>query len=122
MGLILESLQVEALVKGTYHGDPFAVLGMHQGADYEGKNYLYIRTLQPQAKKVEVIRLDTGENLGEMRRVHSHGLFQMDLKDELSFFPYRFKIKKKFREKKLFPLFLQVVKSGVGFTRQLFIH
>jgi len=92
MGLILESSLVEALVRGSYHGDPFAVLGMHQGTDYESQQYLYIRTLQPQAKKVEVIRLDTHENLGEMRRVHPHGLFQMDLKDELSFFPYRFKI------------------------------
>ncbi len=32
------------------------------------------------------------------------------------------KKEKKFREKKLFPLFLQVVKNGVGVTRQLFIH
>ncbi|MBR6412895.1 MAG: 1,4-alpha-glucan branching protein GlgB [Alphaproteobacteria bacterium] len=92
MGLILESSQVESLVKGNYQGDPFAVLGMHQGQNLEGKQSLYIRTLQPQAKKVEVIRIDTGANLGEMRRVHVYGLFQMDMTDELSFFPYRFKI------------------------------
>ena len=92
MGLILESSQVEALVKGTYHGDPFAVLGMHQGQNLEEKQCIYIRTLQPQAKKVEVIRSDINQNLGEMRRVHAHGLFQMDLSDEISFFPYRFKI------------------------------
>ena len=92
MGLILESSIVEALVRGGYQGDPFAVLGMHQGQDFEAKQFLYIRTLQPQAQKVEVVRLDNGQNLGEMRRVHPHGLFQMDLADELSFFPYQFKI------------------------------
>jgi len=92
MGLILESSIVEALVHGGYHGDPFAVLGMHQGQDWENKEFLYIRTLQPQAQKIEVIRSDNGKNLGEMRRVHPHGLFQMDIPDELSFFPYRFKI------------------------------
>ncbi|MDY6407266.1 MAG: 1,4-alpha-glucan branching protein GlgB [Pseudomonadota bacterium] len=92
MGLILESSQVESLIKGTYSGDPFAVLGMHQGEDLNGRQCLYIRALQPQAQKIEVIRTDTGKNLGEMRRVHSYGLFQMDLVDELSFFAYRFKI------------------------------
>ena len=92
MSLILESSQVETLVHGGYHGDPFAVLGMHQGQDLEGKSYLYIRTLQPQAKSVEVIRKDNRENLGYMRRVHSDGLFQMDFPNENIFFDYIFKI------------------------------
>ena len=78
MSLILETSQVESLVHGTYHGDPFAVLGMHQGQDLEGKSCLYIRTLQPQAKSIEVIRKDNHENLGYMRRVHPDGLFQID--------------------------------------------
>ena len=70
MSLILDASVVESLVNGTYHGDPFAVLGQHQGTDWEGKRFLYIRTFQPQAKRIEVIRLDTNQNLGEMRRVH----------------------------------------------------
>ena len=94
MSLIIESSMVETLVQGGYHGDPFSVLGMHQGSDLEGNLYLYIRTIQPQAKKVEVIRSDTHENLGEMRRVHPYGLFQMDLADELTFFTYFFDAEK----------------------------
>ena len=92
MGLIIEASVVESLVSGNYHGDPFAVLGMHQGENQEGQVCLYIRTLQPQAQKVEVIRSDTGQNLGEMRRVHPNGLFQSDMPDEPTFFPYRLKI------------------------------
>lgn len=92
MSLILDASVVESLVNGTYHGDPFAVLGQHQGTDWEGKRFLYIRTFQPQAKRIEVIRLDTNQNLGEMRRVHQNGLFQMDFPNEDTFFPYLFKI------------------------------
>ena len=92
MSLILKSQVVESLVSGRYQGDPFTVLGMHQGQDWEGKNFLYIRTIQPQAQSIEVIRTDTKQNLGTMRRVHPNGLFQMDFADELSFFPYVLKI------------------------------
>ncbi len=92
MSLILDTSVVESLVNGTYHGDPFAVLGQHQGTDWDGNQYLYVRTFQPQAKRIELIRLDTNQNLGEMRRVHPNGLFQMDLLNEETFFPYLFKI------------------------------
>lgn len=92
MGLILETNLVNAIAEGGYRGDPFAVLGMHQGQDAEGKNGLYIRTFQPQAAQVEVIRTDTNQSLGLMRRVHPAGLFQLDIWEEMTFFPYIFKI------------------------------
>ena len=92
MSLILESSQVEALVSGNFQGDPFAVLGMHQGCDIEGKNVLFIRTIQPQAACVEVMRRDSETSLGCMRRIHERGLFQLDISDELAFFDYYFKI------------------------------
>ena len=91
MSLILESSQVEALVSGNFQGDPFAVLGMHQGCDIEGKNVLFIRTIQPQAACVEVMRRDSETSLGCMRRIHERGLFQLDISDELAFFDYYFK-------------------------------
>ncbi len=93
MNLILESNLVEAIANGSYQGDPFAVLGMHQGRDVNDRNCLYIRTFQPQAAEIEVIRTDTNESLGQMRRVHQHGLFQLDISDEIAFFPYVFNIK-----------------------------
>ena len=57
-----------ALMRGQ-HGDPFAVLGVHQ----VGSSRI-VRTLQPHAAKVEVIDA-TGESLVEMERVHEDGLF-----------------------------------------------
>lgn len=92
MSLILEVSQVESLVRGNYYGDPFDVLGMHLGQDATGKTAIYIRTLQPQAAQVSVIRTDTNQNLGAMRRVHPDGLFQLDLSGEEAFFPYIFEI------------------------------
>ncbi len=92
MGLILEANLVNAIANGTYQGDPFARLGMHQGQDAEGESGLYIRTFQPQAERIEVVRTDTNQSLGFMRRVHDNGLFQMDILEEMSFFPYVFKI------------------------------
>ena len=66
MSLILEVSEVESLVHGGYQGDPFAVLGMHTGEDQEGRKALYIRTIQPQAQTVEVIRRDNRQSLGQM--------------------------------------------------------
>ena len=89
---ILETHVVENLVKGRYLGDAFVVLGMHEATDEDGHKFIFIRTLQPQAKSVEVINRDTGTSLGYMRRVHNDGLFQLDLTEISEFFPYHFKI------------------------------
>ena len=89
---ILDTHVVENLVKGRYLGDAFSVLGMHEAADEEGHKFIFIRTLQPQAKSVEVINRDTGASLGYMRKVHNDGLFQLDLPEVKEFFSYYFKI------------------------------
>ena len=89
---ILEPQVVENLVKGHYLGDAFAVLGMHEATNEDGHKFIFIRTLQPQAKSVEVINRDTGAGLGYMRKVHNDGLFQLDLPNVADFFSYYFKI------------------------------
>ena len=57
-----------ALTKGR-HSDPYAVLGLHRA---DGARI--VRTLQPQAKSVELIGTN-GEVLSQMERVHPDGLF-----------------------------------------------
>ena len=89
---ILDTHVVENLVKGCYLGDAFAVLGMHEAINDEGNKFVFIRTLQPQAKSVEVINRDTNASMGYMRRVHNDGLFQLDLSEQCDFFSYCFKI------------------------------
>ena len=89
---ILEPQVVENLVKGHYLGDAFAVLGMHEATNEDGQKFIFIRTLQPQAKSIEVINRDTGAGLGYMRKVHNDGLFQLDLPNVADFFSYYFKI------------------------------
>ena len=75
----------EAIVSSGY-GDIFSVLGMHQG-----EKGLFIRTFQPQAWKVEVLKED-GSVLSEMEKVHDKGLFQLNLPEKEDFFAYRFRI------------------------------
>lgn len=83
---------IQNLVNGRYLGDPFAILGMH-GVQNGGKNsFIYIRTLQPQAKSVEVIEALNGYTLGTMDKIDEKGLFQLDFKDRKDFFDYRLKI------------------------------
>lgn len=89
---ILAAETVEQLVQGRFFGDAFSVLGMHRSCDEEGRSFVFIRTVQPQARSVEVIEKSTGRSLGEMRRVHPYGLFQSDLVDRKDFFDYLFKI------------------------------
>ena len=57
-----------ALMQGR-HSDPFAILGVHQMDDVR-----IVRTLQPQADKVELVDAQ-GEHLADMRRIHPDGLF-----------------------------------------------
>ncbi len=59
---------LEALVEGR-HGDPFSLLGVHKS----GKSRL-VRTFQPYASSVEIIGA-AGEPIGDMQRVHPHGLY-----------------------------------------------
>ena len=89
---ILEAYLVENLVNGRYFGDPFSVLGMHHSVDEDGQKLIFIRTVQPQAKKVEIIDPKTKNVIDTMRLVHPNGLFQSDFGGHDNFFPYLFRI------------------------------
>ena len=58
----------DALVAGK-HSDPFSLLGLHRSGKIR-----VVRTLQPHAKRVELIDVDGGQHV-EMERVHPGGVF-----------------------------------------------
>jgi 1,4-alpha-glucan branching enzyme len=61
----LDAAAVEALVAGR-HGDPFALLGPHDGQ---------VRSFQPNASAVTVVARADGAVLAQLDRVHAAGLF-----------------------------------------------
>ena len=75
------------LQNGSLKGDPFSVLGMHEALSGKG---LFIRTMQPQAKSVEVLDKNK-KSLGKMTLIMD-GIFQLDLPKQKDFFEYEFKI------------------------------
>ena len=77
----------QKLENGSLKGDPFSVLGMHEAPDGKG---LFIRTMQPQAKTVEVLD-KKGKSIGKMIAILG-GIFQLDLPKVKDFFEYTFKI------------------------------
>ena len=77
----------QKLENGSLKGDPFSVLGMDEAVDGKG---LFIRTMQPQAKAVEVID-KKGKSHGKMESVYG-GIFQLNLPKAKDFFEYTFKI------------------------------
>lgn len=87
---VLSVNTVDAICRGQYYGDIFSVLGMHRSVDEDNQSFICIRTFQPQAKNVTVIRLDTQEQL-PMKRIHADGLFQLDI-PATEFFAYYFKV------------------------------
>ncbi len=88
----LNNQTVHNLLGGRYFGDPFAVLGMHKASENGGKDFIFIRTVQPQAKTVEVLDAADGHTLGVMEKTDVDGLFQLNFKDKQDFFNYRLKI------------------------------
>ncbi|MPY90036.1 MAG: 1,4-alpha-glucan branching protein GlgB [Luteitalea sp.] len=91
---------LSALVAGA-NGDPFAVLGPHV-SERDGATSVVIRTFQPRAAAVDVIRLDAPAGLphgqavrGEertrvpMTRGLAEGLFEATFPNEGVVFPYR---------------------------------
>jgi 1,4-alpha-glucan branching enzyme len=58
------------------HDDPFAYLGMHQAG---GK--ICVRVFLPWARRLFVLKRDTGEVAGELPRVHQDGLFSGPIAD-----------------------------------------
>jgi 1,4-alpha-glucan branching enzyme len=79
-----DSGALAAIAEG-YHGAPFDVLGMHP---VKGTG-IAIRTFQPQADSVSVVRDD---KLHPMKRVHAAGVFEAVFPGETVFFPYRLAI------------------------------
>jgi 1,4-alpha-glucan branching enzyme len=55
---------------GAYHGDPFAVLGMHTAG-----NHLTVRAIRPDARALTVVRLKDGKRF-PAKRLHEHGFFE----------------------------------------------
>jgi 1,4-alpha-glucan branching enzyme len=76
--------QIEAVVAGQ-HGNPFALLGMHQSGTQR-----IVRTFQPQAVAVSLVDV-AGTDLSPMERVHESGFFVAIMPPRKRH--YRFRIK-----------------------------
>ena len=76
-----------AAIAGGYHSTPFDILGIHPHT-VEGKPAIVIRTFQPQALTVSVLR---GYQAYPMRRVHQDGFFEAVF-HQSEFFHYRLSI------------------------------
>ena len=83
---------LHALVHGA-SDDPFAVLGPHV-TDAGETSTLVIRTIQPAAERVEVVRLgaDGSRTLTEMRRLPQAIVFAAEFPGEERVFDYRLRI------------------------------
>ena len=75
------------LLAAARHGDPFAVLGLHE---HEGA--FWVRTLQPGASRVEVIDAASGRSLSSLAQVHRDGVFDGRIPRRRKRFSYRLRI------------------------------
>ena len=75
-------------VAGGYHATPFDILGLHS-LPMAGAPGLVVRTVQPQARCVSVVRSGTEY---PMKRVHSDGVFEAVFPGETEFFRYELSI------------------------------
>lgn len=76
---VLPSGAVEALVQGR-HGDPFALLGPHQGSDG-----WVVRAFLPQALSLSLVQPESNEVLAPMRREGPDGLWIGTLPDRSAY-------------------------------------
>ena len=83
---MLSRNDVEALA-GAKHGDPFAVLGMH-----EREGAIWVCTVQPAAVAVAVVDASSGHVVANLDRVHADGVFDGKIVRRLSPFAYRLRI------------------------------
>jgi len=83
---------LDALVRGT-NGNPFAVLGPHV-ITHLGRPAVVIRTLQPFAKRVEVLRRANGVTTGEvpMLRLPQGIIFETTFENQETIFDYRLRV------------------------------
>jgi 1,4-alpha-glucan branching enzyme len=77
-----------AAVAGGYYATPFDILGLHS-LPMAGAPGLVVRTVQPQARCVSVVRSGTEY---PMKRVHADGVFEAVFPDETAFFRYELSI------------------------------
>jgi 1,4-alpha-glucan branching enzyme len=84
---LVDPAAAEALVRGD-HGDPFALLGVHDLPD----GRLVVRSFQPQAARVWLIDAASGRAAGEFSRVHADGLFALPLPDRAAPARYRLRL------------------------------
>ena len=77
-----------AAIVGGYYSTPFDILGIHRHT-VDGKPVIVIRTFQPQAQTVSVLR---GFQAYPMHRIHQDGFFEAVLHNESEFFYYRLSI------------------------------
>ncbi len=77
---------MEAVITGN-HGNVFAVLGIHKD---KGSKEVFIRTYQPHAKSVELLKYDDS-SLGFLTKLDDRGFFQINV-GAVDNFPYRFRI------------------------------
>ncbi len=82
---LIDNATAKAIADG-HHGDPFAVLGLHE---VDGK--LVIRAMRPEADSVEVIDAKTGRALVALERV-TDGLFAAVIPRRKKRFPYRLRM------------------------------
>ena len=78
-----------AALAGGYYSTPFDILGLHYLTMAGGALGLVVRTIQPQARHVSVVRSDTEY---PMKRVHADGVFEAVFPGETDFFRYEFSI------------------------------
>ena len=83
---MLSNHDIESLV-AAQHGDPFAVLGMHEHA-----GGVWVRALQPGADQVEVIDASSGRVVANLKRVHADGLFGGRIPRRRKRFAYRLRL------------------------------
>ena len=83
---LLSKEEMEAVISGN-HGNVFAVLGIHKD---KGSKEVFIRTYQPHAKSVELLKYDDS-SLGFLTKLDERGFFQINV-GAVDNFPYRFRI------------------------------
>lgn len=74
-------------ILGAYHGDPFAVLGMHQAGDR-----LVVRVFRPDARELSVRRRSDGKEF-PAKRLHDAGFFEAILPQGTERFAYELKMR-----------------------------
>ena len=83
---MLTPADIDALAAG-HHGDPFALLGMHE---YDG--HLWVRALLPGARAVRVVDAATGRAVAALASVHPAGIFEGPVPRRRRRFAYRLKV------------------------------